>query len=123
MADLLPCLGGHGQCLVVAWCVAWPLLQGGEDLAVQPVAQPLCSGAVDLAQRLLQGVFRPVLLRGVVVWLLAVGVLLQDVLQTVAQAWAEQLKDVVAVETAGVRMEVQANGFAEIEQGKGWGNG
>jgi hypothetical protein len=51
MADLLPGLGGHGQCLVVAWCVAWALLQGGEDLAVQPVAQAFRSGAMDCAAR------------------------------------------------------------------------
>jgi hypothetical protein len=42
-----------------------------------------------LAQCLLQGVFRPVLLWGVVVWVLAAGVLLQDVLQSMVQAWAE----------------------------------
>ena len=89
MADLLPGLGGHGECLVVAWGVAWPLLQRGEDLAVQPVAQPLCCRAVDLVQCLLQGVFRPVVLLAVVLWVLAAGVLLEDVLQAMAQAWAE----------------------------------
>ena len=89
MADLLPGLCGHGQCLVVAWGVAWPLLQRGEDLAVQPVAQPLCGWASAFAQYLLQGVLRPVVLRAVVWWVFTAGMLLEDVLQAVAQAWAE----------------------------------
>jgi hypothetical protein len=52
---------------------------------------------------------------------LAAGVLLEDVLQAMAQAWAEQLEDVVAVQAAGVGVEVQADGFAEVGQGKGRG--
>ena len=49
--------------------------------------------------------------------------LLEDVLQAMAQARAEQLQDIVAVQAAGVGVDVQADGFAEVEQGKGWGNG